>query len=133
MSSPSPSSTEESATASTNPDPDPDRSINPSTTARREMTTQHTDTNTNTNTNTDTDATASFDPDAPLESDESGRNRRRAILAVIPFLAIGLGDLVLILGWGIEPLWAFAILPPILFCSALAYIVFSTDFLDDRT
>lgn len=127
MSSPSPSSTEESATASTNPDPDPDRSINPSTTARREMTTQHTDTN------TDTDATASFDPDAPLESDESGRNRRRAILAVIPFLAIGLGDLVLILGWGIEPLWAFAILPPILFCSALAYIVFSTDFLDDRT
>lgn len=131
MSSPSSSSTEESATASTNPDPDPDRSINPSTTARREMTTQHTDTNTNTN--TDTDATASFDPDAPLESDESGRNRRRAILAVIPFLAIGLGDLVLILGWGIEPLWAFAILPPILFCSALAYIVFSTDFLDDRT
>lgn len=129
MSSPSSSSTEESATASTNPDPDPDRSINPSTTARREMTTQHTDTNTN----TDTDATASFDPDAPLESDESGRNRRRAILAVIPFLAIGLGDLVLILGWGIEPLWAFAILPPILFCSALAYIVFSTDFLDDRT
>ena len=127
----SPSSTEESATASTNPDPDPDRSINPSTTARREMTTQHTDTNTNTN--TDTDSTASFDPDAPLESDESGRNRRRAILAVIPFLAIGLGDLVLILGWGIEPLWAFAILPPILFCSALAYIVFSTDFLDDRT
>ena len=127
MSSPSSSSTEESATASTNPDPDPDRSINPSTTARREMTTQHTDTN------TDTDATASFDPDAPLESDESGRNRRRAILAVIPFLAIGLGDLVLILGWGIEPLWAFAILPPILFCSALAYIVFSTDFLDDRT
>lgn len=131
MSSPSSSSTEESATASTNPDPDPDRSINPSTTARREMTTQHTDTNTNTN--TDTDSTASFDPDAPLESDESGRNRRRAILAVIPFLAIGLGDLVLILGWGIEPLWAFAILPPILFCSALAYIVFSTDFLDDRT
>lgn len=127
MSSPSPSSTEESATASTNSDPDPDRSINPSTTARREMTTQHTDTN------TDTDSTASFDPDAPLESDESGRNRRRAILAVIPFLAIGLGDLVLILGWGIEPLWAFAILPPILFCSALAYIVFSTDFLDDRT
>ena len=133
MSSPSPSSTEESATASTNPDPDPDRSINPSTTARREMTTQHTDTNTDTDTNTVTDATASFDPDAPLESDESGRNRRRAILAVIPFLAIGLGDLVLILGWGIEPLWAFAILPPILFCSALAYIVFSTDFLDDRT
>nr|WP_231751503.1 hypothetical protein [Halogeometricum sp. CBA1124] len=54
-------------------------------------------------------------------------------MAVFPFLAIGLGNVVLLLGWGIEPLWAFAILPPILFCSVLAYIVFSTDFLDDRT
>jgi hypothetical protein len=40
---------------------------------------------------------------------------------------------VLILRWGIEPLWAFALLPPILFCSVLAYIVFSTDFLSERT
>ncbi|MFA1611374.1 hypothetical protein [Halobellus rubicundus] len=73
-----------------------------------------------------------FDPDAPLQGDDS-KNRKRAALAVAPFLAIGLADVVLLLGWGIEPLWAFAILPPILFCSVLAYIVFSTDFLDDRT
>lgn len=80
-----------------------------------------------------------FDPDdpfgseEPLQPDAGGKNRKRAALAVLPFLAIGLGNVVLLLGWGIEPLWAFAILPPILFCSVLAYIVFSTDFLDDRT
>jgi hypothetical protein len=74
-----------------------------------------------------------FDPNAPLQSDSRGRNRKRAALAVAPFLALGLGNVVLILQWGIEPLWAFALLPPILFCSVLAYIVFSTDFLNDRT
>lgn len=61
------------------------------------------------------------------------KNRRRAALAVLPFLAIGLADVVLLLFWGIEPLWGFAILPPILFCCVLAWIVFSTDFLDERT
>ena len=74
-----------------------------------------------------------FDPNAPLDADTGSRNRKRAALAVAPFLALGLGNVVLILRWGIEPLWAFALLPPILFCSALAYIVFSTDFLSDRT
>ena len=74
-----------------------------------------------------------FDPDAPLDPEAGHRNRKRAALAVAPFLAIGLGNVVLILWWGIEPLWAFALLPPILFCSVLAYIVFSTDFLSGRT
>jgi hypothetical protein len=64
--------------------------------------------------------------------DRPTRNRKRALLAVLPFLAIGLGDVVLLLWWGIEPLWGFAILPPILFCTVLAWIVFSTDFLEDR-
>jgi hypothetical protein len=73
------------------------------------------------------------DAEEPLQPDTGSKNRKRAALAVAPFLAIGLADVVLLLGWGIEPLWAFAILPPILFCSLLAYIVFSTDFLEDRT
>lgn len=64
---------------------------------------------------------------------ESGRSRKWAVIAVLPFLAIGLGDVVLLLIWGIDPLWGFAILPPILFCSVLAYLVFSTDFLEGRT
>lgn len=122
-----PSSTKESANASANTSANTDQRVKTNTTARPEMATQHTKIGKN------TDAASSFDPDAPLESDSDRNNRRRAILAVIPFLVIGLGNLVLLLGWGIEPLWAFAILPPILFCSALAYIVFSTDFLSDRT
>jgi len=72
-------------------------------------------------------------PESGVPGGDGSPNRKRALLAVAPFLAIGLADVVLLLGWGIEPLWAFAILPPILFCSVLAWIVFSTDFLADRT
>ena len=60
-------------------------------------------------------------------------HRFRAALYVAPFLALGLADVLLLLWWGIDPLWGFMILPPILFCSVLAYLVFSTDFLEDRT
>jgi len=67
------------------------------------------------------------------QGDETTPNRRRAILAVTPFLLLGLADVLLLLFWGIEPLWAFAILPPILFSTVLAWLAFSTDFLDDRT
>jgi hypothetical protein len=63
----------------------------------------------------------------------SNKNRRRAAKAVAPFLALGLLDVALLLWWGLEPLWGFMILPPILFCSVLAWIVFSTDFLEGRT
>jgi hypothetical protein len=66
-------------------------------------------------------------------SEDARPNRRRALLAVTPFLLLGLADVLLLLFWGIEPLWAFAILPPILFCTALAWLAFSTDFLDERT
>jgi hypothetical protein len=69
----------------------------------------------------------------PTPDAEGGKNRRRAALATLPFLLIGLANVVLLYGWGLRPLWAFAIFPPILFCSVLAWIVFSTDFLDDRT
>ncbi|WP_299333841.1 hypothetical protein [Haloplanus sp.] len=67
------------------------------------------------------------------QGEESTPNRRRALLAVTPFLLLGLADVLLLLFWGIEPLWAFAILPPILFSTVLAWLAFSTDFLDDRT
>jgi hypothetical protein len=52
---------------------------------------------------------------------------------VLPFLVLGLADVVMILGMGLRPLWGFALLPPILFLSALAWIAFSNDFLKDRT
>src|SRR6056297_1751695 len=69
-------------------------------------------------------------PTAALGDD--GRNRRQAALYALPFLALGVGNAVLILNFGLEPLWAFAQLTPILFKTVLTYIVFSTDFLDDR-
>jgi len=61
------------------------------------------------------------------------RNRRRGILSTLPFLAIGVADLLLLLFWGIDPLWGFMILPPILFCTVLSYVAFSTNFLEERT
>ena len=64
---------------------------------------------------------------------ESGsRDRRKAALAVLPFLTLGLLDVVLLLGWGVDPLWGFAILPPILFVSALAWIAFSSGFVGEH-
>jgi hypothetical protein len=80
-----------------------------------------------TETGTDTGDEAEAGPDGETHS------RKWAVLAVLPFLAIGLADVILLLYWGIEPLWGFAILPPILFCTVLAWIVFSTDFLEGRT
>jgi len=62
----------------------------------------------------------------------SNRKRKRAVLYSLPFLVLGLGNAALILSMGLEPLWAFLLLPPILFCTGLTYIVFSTDFLDGR-
>jgi hypothetical protein len=59
-------------------------------------------------------------------------DRKRAALAVLPFLLLGLGNVVLLLGWGLKPLWAFLILPPILFVSALGWIAFRTGFVRDR-
>jgi hypothetical protein len=77
-----------------------------------------------------TPVTGSEPPTDAIDGDS--RNRRRAALYALPFLALGVGNAVLILNFGLEPLWAFAQLPPILFTTALTYIVFSTDFLDDR-
>lgn len=60
-------------------------------------------------------------------------HRKQAILAVLPFLFIGLSGFGLIMAWGINPIWGFLILPPILFVCVLAYIAFRTGFARDRT
>ena len=65
--------------------------------------------------------------------DEVGLDRWTAAKYVAPFLFIGLFDLVLLLGWGLDPLWGFMILPPILFISVLAWIAFRTGFASNRT
>lgn len=68
--------------------------------------------------------------DTPLVEGEL--NRKRAVLAVLPFLFLGLADVALILGWGLKPIWGFLILPPILFVCVLAYISFRTGFVQER-
>lgn len=67
----------------------------------------------------------------PLDA-EPRLNRKQAALAVAPFLALGLADVVLLLFWGLDPLWGFVILPPILFISVLAWIGFRSGFISDR-
>jgi hypothetical protein len=68
-----------------------------------------------------------------LVGGDGGINRKRAALAVLPFLALGIADVILILRWGLDGLWGFMILPPILFICVLAYIAFRTGFAADRT
>jgi hypothetical protein len=70
--------------------------------------------------------------DAPIPTDDTGGNRRRAALAILPFLLLGLADLLLLLQWGLNPLWGFVILPPILFISVLGWIAFKSGFVRDR-
>lgn len=70
--------------------------------------------------------------DGPPRLGAPVRNRKRAVLYALPFFALGVGNAILILIWGINPLWAFAQLPPILFTTVLTYLVFRTDFLDNR-
>ena len=60
-------------------------------------------------------------------------SRKRALLATLPFLFLGIADVVLLLEWGLDPLWGFMILPPILFVSVLAWLAFRGGFVRDRT
>ncbi|PSQ45523.1 hypothetical protein BRD17_01275 [Halobacteriales archaeon SW_7_68_16] len=59
-------------------------------------------------------------------------DRKSAALATLPFLLLGLADVVLLLRWGLDPLWGFAILPPILFITVLTWIGFKHGFVGDR-
>jgi hypothetical protein len=68
----------------------------------------------------------------PHPEEPADGNRWRALLAVIPFLALGLIDVLLLLFWGIDPLWGFLILPPILAISVIAWIAFKSGFVRDR-
>ncbi|WP_255167951.1 hypothetical protein [Natrononativus amylolyticus] len=65
-----------------------------------------------------------------LPTDDGTTDRRRATLYVLPFLTLGLANLVTLLGWGLDPLWAFAILPPILCITLIGWIAFRHDFHD---
>ncbi|MFD1512708.1 hypothetical protein [Halomarina rubra] len=59
-------------------------------------------------------------------------SRKEATVAITPFVLLGLADVALLLWWGLDPLWGFMILPPILFISVLGWIAFRTGFARDR-
>jgi hypothetical protein len=59
-------------------------------------------------------------------------SRKLASLYIAPFVLLGLADIALLLFWGLDPLWGFMILPPILFISVLGWIAFRTGFARDR-
>jgi len=67
-----------------------------------------------------------------MRPDEAPRARSEAAVAVAPFVALGLADVLLLLGWGLDPLWGFIVLPPILFVSALGWIAFRGGLVDGR-
>ena len=75
--------------------------------------------------------------DADAEPPETSGNdyplsRKRALLWAIPFVALGIIDLVLLLGWGLKPLWGFLIFPPIAFVSVLTYLALRTGLASNR-
>ena len=67
------------------------------------------------------------------ETEPTGLSSRRAGLYVAPFVLLGLADIVLLLWWGIDPLWGFVVFPPIVFISVLGWIAFQSGFISDRT
>ncbi|MFB6164887.1 MAG: hypothetical protein ABEJ31_06990 [Haloarculaceae archaeon] len=73
---------------------------------------------------------ATEDADAD-ESDGSGLDRRTAVLATVPFLVIGLADVVFLVDWGLDAALGLLILPPMLFVCAIAYLAFRTGFVWD--
>lgn len=60
-----------------------------------------------------------------------GAHPKRGAVAVGVFLAIGFVNVALLLLSG--GLWALAVLPPVLFCGVLVWVVFGTDFLEGRS
>lgn len=59
-------------------------------------------------------------------------SRKRAALAILPFVALGVADVVLLLLWGLDPLWGFLVLPPIMAISVLGWVAFRGGFVRDR-
>jgi hypothetical protein len=64
-------------------------------------------------------------------TDDSDGNRTKAVLAILPFVALGVADVILLLFWGLDPLWGFMILPPIIAISILGYIGFKHGFIQN--
>lgn len=67
-------------------------------------------------------------------TDEGGfrKGRKDAAVIIAPFVALGIGNLLLIMWWGMDPLWGFLLLPPILFICVIGWIAIRGGFAEDR-
>lgn len=54
--------------------------------------------------------------------DRRDGRRRKAALIVVPLFVLGLGNVVLILQWDMNPVWGALLVPPVIFISALGWI-----------
>lgn len=61
------------------------------------------------------------------------KGRKAATIIILPFVALGIGNLLLIMAWGMDPLWGFLLLPPILFICVIGWIAIRSGFAEDRT
>jgi hypothetical protein len=68
----------------------------------------------------------------PADGDGGRSRRRKAVIYTMPFLVLGVANVFLMLGWGLDPLWMVAMLPPVLFMCALTWVAFNTGFVTDR-
>ncbi|CAI48410.1 uncharacterized protein NP_0638A [Natronomonas pharaonis DSM 2160] len=55
-------------------------------------------------------------------ADESPSRAKTATVVILPFLLLGLGNVVLILQWGLNLVWGLLLVPPVLFVSALGWL-----------
>ncbi len=69
--------------------------------------------------------------DSPIPTDDRS-DRWRAAKYTLPFVLLGITNVALVIGWGLNPIWGFAILPPILFISVLTWVAFKSGFVTDR-
>lgn len=70
---------------------------------------------------------------APSREGGFRKGRKAATIVILPFLALGIGNLLLILWWGLDPLWGFLLLPPILFICVIGWIAIRGGFAENRT
>jgi hypothetical protein len=57
-------------------------------------------------------------------------NTRKAVAIIVPFLLLGLGNVLLILQWGLDLVWGLLLVPPVLFISAMGWIAISGGLVD---
>jgi len=57
---------------------------------------------------------------------------KTALIVVVPLFVLGAGNVVLILNWGMNPVWGALLFPPVVFVSVLGWIALRGGIAGDR-